>query len=172
MSIYYVTGISGSGKSSLVRALRENGYEAYDADSELCSWFDSEGNAVEYPHNAAKRTADWQDHHRFLMSEQKVQELAAKDTDLYICGIAPNDLELAGKYFAKVLFLHIPEEIMARRVNTRTNNQYGHDEDQLAHMRKWYKPTVDKYKAYGAIVIDATKPIKDVYKEVLQLTAV
>lgn len=171
MPIFYVAGISGAGKSSLVEILKENGYEAYDADSELCSWFDSEDNAVEYPRNAAERPVDWQEHHRFLMSEQKVQRLAAKGTELYICGITPNDLELAGKYFAKVLFLYISEEEMIRRISTRTNNKYGHDLDQLAHMRKWYKPTVDKYKDYGAIVIDATKPIEDVCKEVLQLTA-
>lgn len=170
MSIYYVAGISGSGKSSLVEKLKENGYEAYDADSELCSWYDSEGNAVEYPRNTADRPTDWQDHHSFLLSEQKVQDLAAKGTDLYICGIAPNDLELASKYFAKVLFLYISEEEMVRRVSTRTNNHYGHDADQIAHMQKWYKPTVEKYKQYGAIVIDAMKPVEDVYEEVLQLT--
>jgi dephospho-CoA kinase len=72
MSIYYIAGISGSGKSTLVEALKENGYVAYDADSELCSWFDSKGNAVEYPRNATERPADWQEHHKFLMSEHKV----------------------------------------------------------------------------------------------------
>jgi predicted ATPase len=87
MPIYYIAGISGSGKSSLVEALKENGYDAYDADSELCSWFDGDGVAVEYPRNAADRPVDWQDHHRFLMSEQKVQKLAAKDEELFICGI-------------------------------------------------------------------------------------
>lgn len=171
MPIYYIAGISGSGKSSLVETLKENGYEAYDADNELCSWFDSNGNAVEYPRNAAERAADWQDHHTFLMSEQKVQKLAAKNTKLYICGIAPNDLELAGKYFAKVLFLYITEQEMVRRVSTRTNNKYGHDADQLAHMRKWHKPTVDRYKDYGAVVVDASKPSEEVYQEVLRLTA-
>jgi dephospho-CoA kinase len=170
MSIYYIAGVSGSGKSSLVEKLKENGYKAYDADSELCSWFDSKGNAVEYPRDAAERTNDWHDNHKFLMSEQEVQKLAAKDVDSYIFGITPNDLELADKYFAKVLFLHIPEEEMMRRVSTRTNNEYGHDADQLAHMQKWYKPTVDKYKNYGATFIDATVPIENVYKEVLRLT--
>lgn len=171
MSIYYVAGISGSGKSSLVKALKKNDYEAYDADSELCSWFDSSGNAVEYPRNATERTLDWHDHHKFLMSEEKIQKLLTKANDLYICGIAPNDLELASKYFAKVLFLNIPEEEMVRRVSTRTNNKYGHDADQLTHMRKWYKLTVDKYNSYGAVMVDATKPVEDVYKQVLRLTA-
>ena len=170
MSIYYIAGISGSGKSMLVEKLKENRYEAYDADSELCSWFDSEGNSVEYPRKAAERTEDWHDHHRFMMSEQKVQKLADKGAELFICGVAPNDLELASKYFAKVLFLYIPEEEMVKRVSARTNNTYGHDADQLAHMRKWYKPTADKYKGYGADVIDAMQPIEDVYKEVLRLT--
>lgn len=170
MSIYYVSGISGSGKSTLVEALKDNGYEAYDADRELCSWFDSNGNAVEYPRNAAERPADWQDQHKFLMSEQKIQDLAAKDKDLYICGIAPNDLELADKYFAKVLFLYIPQEEMIKRVSTRENNKYGHDADQLTHMLNWYTPTVNKYMEYGAVKLDAMMPVEEVYKKVLQLT--
>jgi adenylate kinase family enzyme len=171
MSLIYIAGLSGSGKSTLVKELNKRGLEAYDADVELCGWYDNKTHkSVLYPRKKEERPLDWQEHHSFLISEKQVKELAEKadQTYIFICGIAPNDLEVARKYFDKVLFLHISKETMINRVTSRTNNIYGHDTDQLAVIVKWYTPTIDKYKAYGANFIDAEQSMDKIYTDIIK----
>jgi shikimate kinase len=173
MSLIYIAGLSGSGKSTLVENLRLMGYESHDADSELCHWHNNVSHEiVEYPRDQKNRPAGWQDHHTFLLEEDLVISLADSSLkrNIYICGVAPNDLQMAAKYFEKVLFLNVSKETMIKRVTTRTNNKYGHDADQLAVITKWYESTVEKYKTYGAVFIDAEQPPDQVLANVLSLT--
>ena len=172
MSLIYIAGLSGSGKSTLSELLQEKGYEAHDADIELCRWFNNEtGEETVYPRDKANRSLDWHERHTFKMSREQVAIISGHSNDkpVFILGIAPNDLEIARDYFDKVLFLYISESEMIRRVTTRTTNKYGHDADQLAVIKRWYQPTVDKYKKYEATFIDAGQPIDRVLKEVLQI---
>src|SRR5688572_16668743 len=174
MALIYIAGLSGSGKSTIAELLRNEGYEAHDADNELCKWFDNvTGEQVSYPREKANRSSDWQEHHTFKMSEALVADIASrsKDKTIFILGVAPNDLDLAPTYFDKVFFLRITEDEMVRRVTTRTTNTYGHDPDQLAVIKKWYQPTVDKYRNYRANFIDAEQPVEVVLKKILQLAA-
>jgi adenylate kinase family enzyme len=159
MSLIYITGPSGSGKSTITNRLVSEGYQAYDADAELCKWVDNDtGEEVEYPRDTAARPPDWQSHHTFVMSEMLVAQLleSSHESPIIICGIAPNDLELAEKYFSKVICLSIDEQTMVDRVTTRQNNKYGQSPDQLAVIKKWYAPTMEKYSNYGATMIDGT----------------
>lgn len=172
MSLIYITGPSGSGKSSVTTELIGRGFEAYDADKELCSWYDNEtGQKVAYPRDAASRPADWQRHHSFLMSEEMVKELKEKSDKqiIFICGMAPNDLELAPRFFDRVILLQISEAAMVNRVTARKNNKYGQSPDQLAVIRQWYEPTIQKYRNFGAVVIDAEQPIPQVISDILFL---
>jgi adenylate kinase family enzyme len=171
MSLIYIAGLSGSGKSTLAELLQEKGYEAHDADIELCKWFNNEtSERTEYPRDKANRSPDWQKQHTFKMSEELVAAIAGRSIDkpVFILGIAPNDLALAQIYFDKVLFLYISEDEMIHRVTTRTTNKYGHAPDQLEVIKKWYQPTIDKYKSYGANFINAEQPVDRVLEKILQ----
>lgn len=171
MPLIYITGPSGSGKSTIARELARRGYEAHDADKEICSWYNNEtGEKVEYPKDASLRPPDWQSKHSFLMSEILLDKLLKKSGNdyIFVCGIAPNDLEIAPTYFDKVICLLIDEQTMVSRVSTRVNNKYGQAPDQLAIMQGWYQPTVEKYRNSGAIMIDATQPISCVIDDVLK----
>lgn len=173
MSLTYIAGLSGSGKSTLSKLLQEKGYAAYDADEGICKWFNNDtGEETEYPRDRADRSLGWQEQHTFKMSEEQIAAMASHShtEPVFILGIAPNDLEIARLYFDKVLFLNISEDEMVRRVTTRTTNRYGHDSDQLEVIKKWYQPTVDKYKNYGAEFIDAQQSIEKVLEEVIQMT--
>lgn len=173
MSLIYITGPTGSGKSTLSIKLRDLGCETYDADEKICAWYENAtGKQVGYPKDPNVRPADWQLHHSFLMSETIVKELyiKSKSADIFILGIAPNDLEIAEKYFDKVILLVISETTMVNRVRSRTNNQYGKSSDQLKIITDWFKPTLEKYRNYGAIEINAELLEEEVIGQILRVT--
>lgn len=170
MSLTYITGPSGAGKSTITPLLNKRGFEAHDADIKLCSWYNRETKQkVEYPKLAEDRPAGWQELHTFQMDEELVRELyeRSKDTTIFILGNCGNELEVADKYFDKVLCLEIDEDTMVKRLLSRTTNQYGKDPDQMAIIRKWYKPIMERYRNYGAIMIDATQPLEVVVDQIL-----
>jgi|GEM_PF-722134 len=173
MPLIYITGPSGAGKSTLALKLREEGFITYDGDEELCKWIIGViGEEAEYPKDPEKRSSDWQNHHKFLMSEEMIKAIAEEPDDktIFILGHSPNDLELADKYFDKVICLEISENTMIERVTSRTNNEYGHSPDQQAIMRKWFKPTLDRYRNYGAEMIDAEQDVDKVIKAVIRFS--
>ena len=38
MTLIYITGVAGVGKTTVLNELKRRGYEAYDADENLSSW--------------------------------------------------------------------------------------------------------------------------------------
>jgi len=110
MPLVYITGPSGAGKSSITQKLTDRGFEAHDSDNKICQWFNrSTGERVEYPKDSVSRPAGWQEEHIFLMSEELLKEMKerAKEIPVFILGQSPNDIEMAKKYFDKVLCLEI-----------------------------------------------------------------
>ena len=152
--------------------LKEQGFEAHDADVELCAWYNRKtGLRVVYPELASDRPEGWELEHVFLMDEELTSKLhkRSKGTTIFVLGNCNNEFEIAKKYFDKVLCLGIDEETMVERLLSRTTNQYGKDPDQMAVIRKWYKPTMDRYRLYGAIMIDATQPPEDVVRQIIKV---
>lgn len=121
MSLFYVTGTSGSGKSSVCERLAKLGFEAHDTDETVNDWYDREtGAVVVFKPESPEQTTQWVKTHDFLMSEQKVSELAseAKSQDIFICGHASNDIDLM-RYFKEVFCLLIDEQEARNRLQSR-----------------------------------------------------
>ncbi len=171
MSLIYITGPSGSGKSTVREELVKRGYEAHDTDEVINDWINKEtGQIVQYTKESAASSSRWVAEHDFLMSEQKIKDLAekAKDRTIFICGLASNDVDFM-RYFDKVICLLISAEIMQQRVTSRQNNKWGHNPEQLEIMKKWYQPTVDRYRNLGATMVNASQPLDKVIEEILRV---
>ncbi len=165
MPLIYITGPTGAGKSSLTELLIKEGFEAHDADIDICKWYNRDsGKLAEYPKDPNLRPPGWQESHQFLMSEDLIKTIKSRSDNktIFILGQSPNDIEMADKYFDKVLCLTIDESTMLKRLKKRTNNIYGKSPDQLEIIKKWYQPTIDRYRNYGATMIDASRPIESV----------
>lgn len=172
MALFYITGTSGSGKSSVRERLIQLGYEAYDTDVSINDWHDRQtGQVVTFmpePETPAK-TTKWVREHDFLMSEPKIKQLAAaaKSHDIFICGHASNDVDLMS-YFQEVFCLVLDEASTTQRVQSRANNSWGNDAEQLALLMKWHKQTQERYRQVGATMIDATLPVEEVVSQILE----
>ena len=175
MALFYITGTSGSGKSSVQENLAQLGYKALDTDTSINDWHDRQtGQLVTFSPGKSEdpeETTKWVLDHDFLMSETKVRQLAdeAKSEDIFICGHASNDINFMN-YFNKVFCLLLSEEETRNRLSSRTNNTWGNDPGQLSHLMKWYKPMIERYENWGATMIDASLPVVEVVGSIIELT--
>jgi uridine kinase len=173
MPLIYVTGPSAAGKSTVRNELVRRAYEAYDTDEDgLTSWYDSQnGQPVAYPHDA-ERPQDWIASGRYFLelSRQRVEGLAerAELQVVFLCGIARNDLELA-HLFSRVVCLTLDEETLKYRVATRTTNNFGKAPDELAHVLRNHKAAQEWYRSFGAIMVDAERPLDVVVDEIVAI---
>jgi hypothetical protein len=153
---YLVEGLSGAGKSSVYEELIRRGYKAITTDR---AWKYHAAPDAGLPGGLR--------HHDSMWDQQKaVSELESPEPDvLFVCGSSRNrDLFLP--YFTKIFNLRLDDDTMRRRLQERTNNDFGKQPDELELMltlnRSDEKPT-------GAIDVDATQPLHQVVDELLRL---
>ncbi len=155
-----ISGLSGTGKSTVCGELRNRGYNAVEADEELAYFADPETGLP-----ANKKTSHWLwDKEKFNITVKQ-----KRDDILFVCGGATNEEEFK-HHFDKIFSLHIDDTTLRHRLLTRTNNYYGKDPKELMQQLEWNKGTVKYSKERGRTVIDATKSVDEVVNEILQHT--
>jgi dephospho-CoA kinase len=145
-----LTGMSGTGKSTVVEELVARGYRAVDLDQP--------GWSVHAP------DGDW------VWNEPRVHELLTGDTGdlLFLSGCAENQ----GKFYGlldEVILLSAPKDVMIERLRTRTNNSYGKAPEELSLVLH-YVETVEPLIRNGAShEIDTNKSLDEVVERVLEI---
>lgn len=91
---------------------------------------------------------------------------AAAPATLYICGGAANELELADR-FTQVFLLEIDEPTMLARIDAREDNDWGRIGDTREYLRRFLPGYQARLRAFGAIPIDARKPLDQVVDAIL-----
>lgn len=97
MSFYYITGISGSGKSSVRSELKRRGYQAFGTDEDNPAFFyhNKTGERVGNHVTIEERTPEWRAQHTWKLGKLSVQELAkaAINKPIFLCGVTANDVD-------------------------------------------------------------------------------
>ncbi len=151
MALNYITGPTGSGKSTICSELQRMGYTAYDTDNDGF-------RKIEKIKGRELKVLDLE-----LIKQLKYRH---NNEVAYVCGTSPNDLD-AVDYFDNIFLLNINEEEQKKRIKNRTNNQYGEKEYQLANALKWRTIQIEKYKNAGAIVIDSSLPTETIINSII-----
>jgi shikimate kinase len=156
-----ITGMSGTGKSTVSAELAARGYKAVDTD------YGGLSEVVSVPHDQQTglgRGHDW------VWREDRIQALlSAADTDvLFLAGCAPNQ----GKFYPQfdhIILLSAPAHVIMERLRTRTNNPYGSSPEDITRTLELL-PTVEPLLRRGAgHEVDTSVPIDQVVTQVLQL---
>jgi dephospho-CoA kinase len=167
---YLITGNTGSGKSTVAKQLAALGKTAIDTDTNGYShWYEySTGKVFK---SRPKKTPDWQKQYEWLWNEPEIQRILFnnKRKDIFICGIASNQVKFYSS-FDKTFLLYLDPETMSQRLLSRKNNPFGERPSDIKAALMRHEHLNNRILKAGAIKINATKPIEKVVDEILRYT--
>jgi shikimate kinase len=146
-----VTGMAGTGKSSLLQELAARGYQTVDTD-EYSDYFE---------------TVDGET----LWREDRISALLSSAPDelpgvLFVQGTTRNQV-LFYPRFDHIVLLSAPPEILIERLTTRTTNPYGKDPAELAEVLGYQRTVEPLLRAAATLEVVTTIPITQVADIVL-----
>jgi dephospho-CoA kinase len=171
MPLIYITGIPGSGKTTVRGELRRRGYQAFGTDEDqLAFYYDNQtGEPLKQSAPAAIRTPEWRLLHTWKVARAEVEKLQkkAKDGPVFLCGVVANDVTELWDLFDVVIALTIDEETLCYRITTRTNDDFGKPPHEFELLLNWQKTAREDYQQLGAIIVDAIQPVEAVVDDIL-----
>ena len=145
-----ITGMSGAGKSSLLRELAARGYRAVDTDyGDYFQIIDGER----------------------LWHEDRISSLLSSAPDelpgvLFVQGTTRNQV-LFYPRFDHIVLLSAPPDILASRLATRTTNSYGKDPGEVAETLQYQQTVEPLLRASATLEVVTTVPVARVADIVL-----
>ena len=141
-----LTGMSGTGKSTLVQELRTRGYEAYDADDGF---------------------AEPREDGRWGWRIELVSDLLDRSRTglLFFAGCSEEQAELP---FDRRVLLTAPRPVLIERLRARTGNAYGKDQQELAQVLADLAEVEPLLRRSADLIITTTAPPSEVADELLR----
>lgn len=167
--LVFVTGVAGSGKSTLCAELSSRGHAVHDADDGISRHVSIVSGAEVPTPPRAEQTPEWVARHEFRFDLERVARLADSASaarPAFLLGAAYGDdavIELADQAW----FLHLGEPELRRRIASRPPDAYGHAPHELDAIIAWHGAAVARYEALGARRIEASRPVGEVADELL-----
>jgi broad-specificity NMP kinase len=146
-----VTGMSGTGKSTVLTELGRRGFQVVQTDDAPWSeWSEADGGYV------------WR--------EELIAELLSRDDrgTLYVSGTASNQGRFYPRFDAVVL-LSAPVDVLLHRIEARTTNHYGKTAEERALILSHVAEVEPLLRATCTHEIDATKPLADVVAQLVEI---
>lgn len=149
-----LTGMSGTGKSSVLSLLQARGFKTVDTD--YGGWTE----LVDVPGDPKRKEWLWRE-------DRMATLLATEDAEvLFVSGAARNQTKFYPE-FDHVVLLTAPVPVITERLAKRTNNPYGKDPAELAEVLA-LKETVEPALRRGAdLEIDTSVPLDQVVERIV-----
>lgn len=159
-----ITGMSGTGKSTVILELAARGYQAVDADCDEFSEWVTVNDDAHTPGTPVEANRDW------VWRVDRMQALLAKeDADvLFVSGCAPNMGQFLPK-FDHVILLSAPAAVLVARLATRTTNAYGKQPAEVARVLDLIATVEPLLRRVADYEIHTNAPLEAVISTVLQL---
>jgi dephospho-CoA kinase len=169
MPLFLITGMPGSGKSTVCAELKAKGYEAYDGDEDhLAKWYNiATGAAVK--REDEERTPEFVQAHSRDMSRETVEELVSKarDKPVFLCADPENEDELRD-LFSQIFALVVDEDTRKHRLATRTNNKWGKLPHEVEYSQAFQQKWEADYKKFAYITLDSSQPPGTLVDQILE----
>jgi dephospho-CoA kinase len=144
-----LTGMSGTGKSAVVRALAACGYKAIDTDDGWC---------VPTP-----------DGRQMWRADAIEALLDTEDADiLFVAGCEENQVQFHPR-FDRIILLSAPVETLVERLAIRTSNSFGKTPEELRRILDDVQTVEPLLRRAADHEVRTTAPLNDVITTILRL---
>ena len=158
----YITGVSGTGKTSIARSLVSKGVNAIDLD-EISHWENKKTGEV--TGWEAGSSDEWNEAHAWICDLTKLKEMMARTENAVVVGHTSNQEDYL-PFFDKIFVLNCSPEAVISRIQARTDNDFGKHPSDLAKILGWQKDFTAWMVEKGANVIDCERPLEEVVQEI------
>lgn len=143
-----VTGMSGTGKSTVVIELAKRGHSVVDTD------YDGRCEHVTSPDGSCSE---------LLWREDRMSALLAEDGagPLIVSGCTPNQGKFYDRFDAVVL-LSLPVDVLLERIASRATNPFGKDPAERERILLDLDRVEPLLRATATVEIDTTRPLHEV----------
>ncbi|TDZ99016.1 shikimate kinase [Mycobacteroides salmoniphilum] len=131
-----MTGMSGTGKTTLLEELARRGYLTVDTDYD--GWTLADGRW-----DAARMTA-----------------LLDQRSDVIVSGTVDNQVDFYDR-FGHVVLLSVPLEVAIARVSSRTNNPYGWTDTERAQIARYSEEVEPLLRRSATVELDGRLPVAE-----------
>jgi shikimate kinase len=161
-----LTGMSGTGKSTLTCELAALGYKAIDADTDEWSEWVEISSAYGVDDSPVRLNEDW------VWREEPIKELlATADAEvLFVSGCAENMVQFFPQ-FDHIVLLSVPADVIVERLATRTNNAYGKHPEEVTRVLGLQQTIEPRLRKVAGYEINTDAPIDQVLATLLRLVA-
>jgi shikimate kinase len=135
--------MSGTGKTTVVRALRSRGVQAIDMDEPGWSFHDERG-------------------HQRWQVERLARVLEGGSGDAIVVSGCSEDQATLRPLFTHVVLLSAPAEVIEGRIARRTDNPYGKDPAELAQVMADLRDVEPRLRAGASLEIVTTVPVETI----------
>jgi shikimate kinase len=144
-----LTGMSGTGKSSVVRELTARGYKAVDTDDGWCEPLPD--GRQQWREDAVERLLD------------------TEDADiLFVAGCEENQVRFHPR-FDHIVLLSAPLETLLERLGTRTDNPYGKAPEERRRFLEDVETVEPLLRQVATAEIRTTAPLDEVVAAILEI---
>lgn len=160
-----ITGMSGTGKSSVIRELAARGYTAVDTDEGGFS------EIVSVPADELTGIGPGQD---WVWNEDRIQALLSRENGeiLFLSGCSPNQGTFYPQLDAVILLTASPS-VIVERLSTRTTNPFGKRPEEVARVLA-LQETIEPLLRQGttAIIDTSREPLEAIVAHILRIAGV
>ena len=136
MARVLVTGMSGTGKSTLLGEMARRGHRTVDTD--FGGWTRPDG----------------------LWDHGRTASLLAGDPDLIVAGTVANQGRFYDR-FDHVVLLSAPLDVLLERVASRTNNPYGKSVEERAEIERYLVEVEPLLRRGATLELDGRRPVTE-----------
>jgi shikimate kinase len=158
-----LTGMSGTGKSTLVEALAERGYKAIDADCDTYSHWVALSELDTAAGEPVEADRDW------VWREDQIQALlATEDTQMLILSGCASNMGKFLAQFNQIVLLSTPADVIVERLQSRINNQYGKQPEEVARVLGLIESVEPLLRAMATYEINTNAPLDEILALLVQ----
>lgn len=165
-----LTGIAGTGKSTITKALSERGFNSMDLHDVPGLFYWQKRDTKERIGYTQVHSKEWFDTVDRLCDIDKLKEIISNNDDIIVAGTAGGNQTEYFPLFDKVILLQCSADTIIHRMKTRNNKSgFGKTKAEQEDNIEWQSEFDPLVLSYGAIPVNTEGDLNDVLDKIIHI---